>query len=133
MESEIQMRIWPGIDRRLQARGVARFRDLLDFRRENLRIMGKAMLITLLLTTLAGLGAIKLRAFALENVTVKSFLGQFNGGSSMDHRAAPFEFIRPGETPDGPFIGTVPPARWPHTRHEHMPPRLPGQSRVRRR
>ena len=104
MENEIQLSILPGIDRQVQTCGGAPFRNLLDFRRENLKIMGKTMLITLLLTTLAGLGAIKLRAFAVENV-VKSFLGQFNGASSMDHRAARFEFMPPGETSDGPFLG----------------------------
>ena len=49
--------------------------------------MGKTMIITLLLTTMAGLGIIKLQAFALGNDTVKSFLTQFNGGRSMGHRA----------------------------------------------
>jgi hypothetical protein len=128
VENEIQLSILPGIDRPVQTCGGIPFRDLLDFRRENLKIMGKTMLITLLLTTMAGFGTIKLRAFALENVTVKSFLRQFNGGSSMDHRAAPFEFRQPGETSGNPFLGTVPPGRWPHPRHEHMPPRLPGQT-----
>jgi hypothetical protein len=125
VENEIRLSILPGIDRQAQTCGGTPVRDLLDFRRENLKIMGKTMLITLLLTTMAGLGAIKLRAFALENVTVKSFLGQFNGDSSMDHRAAPFEFIRPGESPGGPFIGSVPPGRWRHSWQAHTPPRPP--------
>lgn len=126
MESDIQLSILAGIDRQVQTCGGARFRDLLDFRRENLKIMGKTMLITLLLTTMAGFGAIKLRAFALENGTVKSFLGQFNGGSSMDHRAARVEFAPPGETSSGPFLGTVPAGRRHHSWQAHTPPRPPG-------
>ena len=128
MENEIQLSILPGIDRQVQTCGGAPLRDLLDFRRENLKIMGKTMLITLLLTTLAGLGAIKLRAFALENDVVKSFLSQFNGGSSMDHRAARFEFMPLGETPRGPFNGTVPPGGWHHSWQTHMPTRPPVQT-----
>lgn len=128
MESEIQLSILPGIDRQVRTCGGARFRDLLDFRRENLKIMGKTMLITLLLTTIAGLGAIKLPSFALENDSVKSFLSLFNVGSSMDHRAAPFEFMPPGETSGGPFLGAVPAVRWHHPRQAHMPRRPPGQT-----
>src|ERR1022692_4001167 len=116
----MQLSILPGIDCQVQTCGGAPFTGLLDIRnitgrnrrgrsggasqrgqaarlpnRENLKIMGKTMLITLLLTTMAGLGAIKLRAVALENDPVKSFLSQFNGSSSMDHRGAPFEFMPP--------------------------------------
>jgi hypothetical protein len=128
VENDIQLSILPGIDRQVQTCGGARFRDLLDFRRENLKIMGKTMLITLLLTTMAGLGAIKLRAVALENDPVKSFLSRFNGGSSMDHRGAPFEFMPPGETSGAPFFGTVPAGRWHHPWKAQMPPRPPGQT-----
>ena len=125
MENEIQLSILPGIDRPVQTCGGAPFRVLLDLRRENLKLMGKTMLITLLLTTMAGLGAIKFRAFVLGNDPVKSFLGQFNEGSSMDHRAARFEFMPPGETSDGPFLGTVPPGRRHHSWQAHTPPRPP--------
>ena len=125
MENEIQLSILPGIDRQVQTCGGAPFRDLLDFRRENLKIMGKTMLVTLLLTTMAGLGAIKLRAFALENDPVKSFLSLFNGDNSMDHRAARFEFAPPGENSRGPFLGAVPPGRRHHSWQAHTPPRPP--------
>jgi hypothetical protein len=128
VESEIQLSILPGIDCQVQTCGGARFRDLLDFRRENLKIMGKTMLITLLLTTMAGLGAIKLRAFAVENDPVNSFLSLLNVGSSMDHRAAPFEFMPPGKTSGGPFLGAVQAGRWHDPRQAHMPPRPPGQT-----
>jgi len=86
------------------------------------------MLITLLLTTLAGLGAIELRAFALENDAVKSFLSQFNGSSSVDPWVAPFEF-RPPSGVSGPFHGAAPPGRWPHPWSAHMPPGPPDLTR----
>ena len=86
------------------------------------------MLITLLLTTMAGLGAIKLRTFALENNAVKFFLSQFNGSSSMEHRAAPFEF-GPSSRISGPFHGTDPSGRWPRPWQAHTLPQPPDSSR----
>ena len=145
MESEIQISVLPGIDCPVQTCGGAPSSGLLDIQditgrnrqgrsggasrggqaerlpeRENLKIMGKTMLITLLLTTMAGFGAIKLGAFAMENDTVKSFLSQFNGSSSMDHRAASVEFMPPGETSTGPFLGMLPAGRRSHPWHAHM-------------
>ena len=60
--------------------------------RERLKIMGRAMLITLVLTTLIGLGAIKLRDLAMQRDT--SFPDDFSRGS-MESRAAGFEFMPP--------------------------------------
>ena len=142
MESEIQLSTLPGIDCQVQTCGGTQLSGLWDGQdvtsrnrqkrssgasakaqsqrppnRENLRIMAKTMLITLLLTTTAGFGAIKLGAFALENDAVKSFLSQFNRGSSMNHQAATFESMPPAETSAGPFLGPLPPGRWPHPGH----------------
>ena len=113
MENEVQLSLLPRIERQVQTCRGARFRDLLDSRRENLKIMRKAMLITLLLTTMAGFGAIKIRAIVLENGTVRSFLGKFNGDNSMDQQAGQFEFMPPGQAFGGPFLGTM------HPSHRH--------------
>lgn len=134
MENEIELSILRGIERPTYGgapgqAGAAQRRQASRLQKhENLKIMGKTMIITLLLTTMAGLGIIKLQAFALGNDTVKSFLTQFNGGRSMGHRGAPFELQPQHETADRSFFGTVPPGCRLYPLQAHMPPRPPGSN-----
>jgi hypothetical protein len=90
--------------------------------------MGRAMLITLVLTTLTGLGAIKLRDLAMQNDTMKSFPDDFRR-SSMQTRAAGFEFMPPPfVTAGGAFPKALPPG-WLSRRGGDvgLPPRLTGK------
>jgi hypothetical protein len=115
VENEIQLRALAKMGYEVQTCGGAPFTGLLDIRGitaqnkqwrstglprarlthcESLKIMRRTMLITLVLTTMTGLGAIKLGALVLQNDTLKSFLSEVSGSSSTESRAARFEFLR---------------------------------------
>jgi hypothetical protein len=96
---------------------------------ERFKIMMRTMRITLSLTMMTGLGAIKLRTLAMQSGSAKSFLSELSGGSSMERRAAPFGFIPPRETSYAPFHHTGAQARSPLGWQMHQLLPLTGPSR----